>query len=105
MSVGNPIDGALCPPAVIRRLHEETAKALQVPEVKERLAKTATAPMPMSTEQFTKYFHDDVASTLKLAKDAVLKVIPNDSRKYAVLSISDVSNVTVVGGTLEGDRT
>ena len=43
--------------------------------------------------------------TLKLAKDAVLKAIPNDSRKYAVLSISDVSDVTVVGGTLEGDRT
>lgn len=43
--------------------------------------------------------------TLKLAKDAVLKAIPNDSRKYAVLSISNVSNVSVVGGTLEGDRT
>lgn len=42
--------------------------------------------------------------TLKLASGAVLKVIPNDSRKYALLTISDVSNVTVVGGTLEGDR-
>jgi polygalacturonase len=42
--------------------------------------------------------------TLKLAKDAILKAIPNDSRKYSVLSISEVSNVTVVGGTLEGDR-
>lgn len=43
--------------------------------------------------------------TLKLAKDAVLKAIANDSRKYAVLSISNVSDVTVAGGTLEGDRT
>ena len=43
--------------------------------------------------------------TLKLDKGAILKAIPNDSRKYAVLSISDVSNVTVMGGTLEGDRT
>ena len=43
--------------------------------------------------------------TLKLAKDATLKAIPNDSRKYSVLSISNASNVTVVGGTLEGDRT
>jgi Pectate lyase superfamily protein len=42
--------------------------------------------------------------TLKLAKDAILKAIPNDSRKYSVLSISDVSNVAVVGGTIEGDR-
>ena len=38
-------------------------------EVRERLAKTATEPMPMSTAQFTKYFQDDVASTVKLAKD------------------------------------
>jgi hypothetical protein len=42
--------------------------------------------------------------TLKLAKDAILKAIANDSRKYSVLSISDVSNVAVVGGTIEGDR-
>jgi tripartite-type tricarboxylate transporter receptor subunit TctC len=42
---------------------------LEVPEVHERLAKTATEPIPMSTAQFTKYFQDDVASTVKLAKD------------------------------------
>ena len=60
---------AKTPPEVIRKLHDETAKALQVPEVRERLAKTATAPMPMSTAEFTKYFREDVASTLKLAKD------------------------------------
>ena len=42
--------------------------------------------------------------TLKLANGAILKAIPNDSRKYSLLSISEVSNVTVVGGTLEGDR-
>lgn len=43
--------------------------------------------------------------TLKLADDAILKAIPNDSRKYSVLSISGVSNVTVAGGILEGDGT
>jgi len=42
--------------------------------------------------------------TLKLAKGATLKAIPNDSEKYSVLWISGVSNVTVTGGTLEGDR-
>ena len=60
---------AKTPREIIRRLHDETAKALEVPEVRERLAKTATGPMPMSTEQFTRYFQDDVASTVKLAKD------------------------------------
>ena len=42
--------------------------------------------------------------TLMLANDAVLKAIPNNSGKYAVLWISGVSNVAVVGGTLEGER-
>src|SRR4029077_16895911 len=41
------------------------------------------------------------AMTSNAATDAVLKAIPNDPRKYAVPSISDVSDVTVVGGTLE----
>ena len=42
--------------------------------------------------------------TLKLSKDATLEAIPNDSIKYSVLLISGVSNVTVIGGTLEGER-
>jgi len=42
--------------------------------------------------------------TLKLAGGATLKAIPNDAKKYAVLSISGMSNVKVVGGTLEGER-
>jgi Pectate lyase superfamily protein len=42
--------------------------------------------------------------TLKLSTGATLKAIPNDSKSYSVLSISGVSNVTVAGGTLEGDR-
>ena len=41
--------------------------------------------------------------TLKLANDAVLKAFPNDSRKYAVLSIADVST-SPWWETLEGDR-
>lgn len=41
---------------------------------------------------------------LKLSRGATLKAIPNGSRHYSVLSISDASNVTVVGGTLVGDR-
>jgi tripartite-type tricarboxylate transporter receptor subunit TctC len=56
-------------PAIIKKLHEETAKALVEPAIRERLAKMATGPLQMSPEQFTKYFHDDVASTVKLAKE------------------------------------
>ncbi len=42
--------------------------------------------------------------TLKLAEDATLKAIPTKEKKYSLLEISDVSNVTVIGGTLEGER-
>jgi polygalacturonase len=42
--------------------------------------------------------------TFKLAKGAILKAIPNSAEGYAVLTISGVSNVRVVGGTLQGDR-
>jgi hypothetical protein len=42
---------------------------------------------------------------LRLSQHAVLRAIPNNSDKYAVLHISGVSNVAVVGGTLEGERT
>jgi polygalacturonase len=42
--------------------------------------------------------------TLKLSKRAVLKAIPNSSEHYSLLTISGVTNVNVVGGTLEGER-
>ncbi len=42
--------------------------------------------------------------TLKLAKDATLKAIPTDQKKSAVLTISGVADVTVIGGALEGER-
>ena len=42
--------------------------------------------------------------TLKLAKDATLKAIPTEQKKSAVLTIAGVADVTVIGGTLEGER-
>ena len=42
--------------------------------------------------------------TLKLSAGATLKAIPADAEKYAVLTISQVSNIWVIGGTLEGER-
>lgn len=42
--------------------------------------------------------------TFKLSKGATLKAIPNGLEHSTVLKISNVSNVTVVGGTLQGER-
>jgi len=58
------------PKEIVNKLHAETAKALEVPSVRERLAKMATSPMPMSPDQFAKYVQDDVTSTVKLAQEA-----------------------------------
>lgn len=41
---------------------------------------------------------------LKMAPDAILKVIPNQAGTYAVLQIADVQNVSVSGGIILGDR-
>lgn len=42
--------------------------------------------------------------TLKLAPGAILRAIPNAAERYFVLSIKNATNVTVTGGTLDGDR-
>ena len=42
--------------------------------------------------------------TLRLSDSATLKAIPNAAKKYAVITISNASQVWVIGGTLEGDR-
>lgn len=57
------------PRAIIDKLHDETRKVLSLPAVQERLATLGVQPMPMSVDEFTKFVRDDVASTVKLAKD------------------------------------
>jgi tripartite-type tricarboxylate transporter receptor subunit TctC len=57
------------PRAIINRLHDETRKALSQPAVQERLAALGVQPMPMSVEEFTRFVREDVASTVKLARD------------------------------------
>src|SRR3954451_8469606 len=57
---------AKTPRDIVAKLHDETEKALLVPSVRDRLAKVGQDPLPMSTEEFEKYFRDDVTSTAKL---------------------------------------
>ncbi len=67
---------AKTPASVVNRLHDATEKTLQVPAVREKLAKLGVTPELMSVEQFGKYFRDDLNATLQLAKDA--HVQPSD---------------------------
>ena len=61
---------AKTPPDIIAKLHDETAKALQMPSVRQRLAAMGVEPMPMSQEQFERYFRDDVDASVRLVKAA-----------------------------------
>jgi tripartite-type tricarboxylate transporter receptor subunit TctC len=64
---------AKTPREVIARFHQETQKALALPELQQRLLKTGTEPLSMTTEQFEKYFRDDVTATAKLMKEIGVK--------------------------------
>jgi len=61
---------ARTPHTIVAKLHQETQKALVVPSVRERLAKAGLEPLSMTTEQFEKYFREDVRSTAILMKEA-----------------------------------
>ena len=41
---------------------------------------------------------------LLLDNNAIIKALPNSNDSYNIIEIKDVSNVSIVGGTLQGDR-
>jgi tripartite-type tricarboxylate transporter receptor subunit TctC len=61
---------AKTPPNIAIRLHDEIAKALLAPAVKERLTSLGIESAPMTMEQFGKFFRDDVAANVALVKAA-----------------------------------
>jgi tripartite-type tricarboxylate transporter receptor subunit TctC len=67
---------AKTPRAIVDKLHDETNKALQVPAVQERLATLGVELMPMSVDEFGKFYRDDVAAIVKLAKD--INLVPTN---------------------------
>ena len=44
-----------------------------MPAVQERLKTLGVQPMPMSVAEYTKFFHDDISATVKLAKEINLQ--------------------------------
>jgi tripartite-type tricarboxylate transporter receptor subunit TctC len=64
---------AKTPREIVVKLHNEIAKALKEPELQARFKKLGVEPLPMSVEEFAKFFRDEVASTVALAKAAGIK--------------------------------
>ncbi|GAB3648420.1 tripartite tricarboxylate transporter substrate binding protein [Ramlibacter alkalitolerans] len=61
------------PPAVVKRLHDEALKALNSPEVKERLVKLGAEAFTMQPEQFNAYIRTEMGAAAQIAKAAKLK--------------------------------
>jgi len=65
-----------------------------------------TVSIPAGTYMIDALKHLNLKSnmTLKMESGAILKAIPNDSPNYNIISMRDASNVTVIGGTVQGER-
>jgi len=61
---------AKTPRPIITRLNAETVKALQSPELTERLRALGAVPMPMSPEQFDAYIRAELVSIAAIVKAA-----------------------------------
>jgi tripartite-type tricarboxylate transporter receptor subunit TctC len=64
---------AKTPRDAVNKLHDAANEALKDPALQEKLAKLGVEPAQMSVEEFDKFFRDDLAATVELAKQAGLK--------------------------------
>jgi len=64
---------AATPREIVKRLHDETAKALATSEVKERLKTLGADPMDMTPEQFDAYVKDEIQAIAAVVKAAGIK--------------------------------
>jgi len=61
------------PRDVVNKLHDVTNEALKDPGLQDKLAKLGVEPAQMSVEEFGKFFREDMAATIDLAKKAGIK--------------------------------
>jgi len=65
---------AKTPREIIDKLHQETVKALQSPEVRAVFAKQGAEEMILSVDQFANYIRNEIATNAALVKAAGIKV-------------------------------
>ena len=64
---------AALPPALVAKINADVRKALQSPDLKDRLTKLGTLPMDMSPQQFTEFVRKEIDDTGKVMKAAGIK--------------------------------
>lgn len=62
------------PPALIDRLNAEVRKALDSPEVKERLLAVSTDPAPTTPQELDKMVAQEIKENIELAKKADIRL-------------------------------
>jgi tripartite-type tricarboxylate transporter receptor subunit TctC len=62
------------PRDIVNRLHQETAKALEVKAVRESLAKLGAEPMLMRLDEFDAYIRNEITSNAALVKAAGIPI-------------------------------
>jgi tripartite-type tricarboxylate transporter receptor subunit TctC len=60
------------PPEIVERLSDALRKAMQTPQLKQRYATEGAEPVPMSSQEFTRYVHNEVTRWRQVVKDAGL---------------------------------
>jgi tripartite-type tricarboxylate transporter receptor subunit TctC len=64
---------ARTPPEIVSRLHAESVKALNRPDVKDRFGATDMVPVGSTPEQFGNYLNSEIAKWGKLVKASNLR--------------------------------
>jgi tripartite-type tricarboxylate transporter receptor subunit TctC len=59
---------------IVRRLYAEAGRALNSPEVKEKLIKTGNEPIVSSPEEFTAFMRTEITKWARVAKDSGLRI-------------------------------
>ena len=62
------------PQPVVQRLNAEFVKALQQPELRQRLASQGAEPLTSTPEEFAAYLRSEIAKWAKVVKDSGMKV-------------------------------
>jgi len=65
---------ARTPGVIVRRLHAEIARALKLPDVRERFDALGVSPSGVSPEEFGKFVHEDYERIGKYVKQADIRL-------------------------------
>jgi tripartite-type tricarboxylate transporter receptor subunit TctC len=68
------IGPANMPPPLVKRLHEELVKALNLPDVRARIEGDGSQPVGSSPEEFRRFMHADLDKWAKLVKESGAKL-------------------------------